>query len=171
MNTSCMDTGSIDMLHFHVADTRFCVNLSQTSRVLPLVALQAIPDAPDYIAGLLNLHGTSVPVVDLIYRLNLPHKRPYKLSACIVLCQVDGKTVGLIADNVDQVGTVEPDMIQLQNLFNGTNPPLLGLVESMQGMATWLSLEPVLGFDFAIPDDHMASDYHDILSLFSDKTA
>ncbi|PJA32695.1 MAG: hypothetical protein CO187_03190 [Zetaproteobacteria bacterium CG_4_9_14_3_um_filter_53_7] len=169
MKSPCVETASINVLYFHIGETRFCINLSQTSRVLPLVALQPIPDAPDYVAGVMNLHGRSVPVVDLVYRLNLPYTRPYKVSACIILCQIEEKMIGLIADDVDQIGVVEPEMIQLHSLFNGDKPPLLGLVESTQGMSAWLALEPVLDFDFSQSDGHIASDYHEILNSFPDK--
>jgi len=158
---------SVDMLYFHIGDIRFCVHLSRISSVLPLVALQPLPDAPDYLAGLMNMHGTSVPVVDLVYRLNLPDKRPYKVNACIILCQIKEREVGFIADDVDHIGPVDQQMVQLQTLFNGDRPPLLGMVESTQGMAAWLALDTILGFDFSLPDGHIAEDYHDLLSLFA----
>ncbi|OIO74808.1 MAG: hypothetical protein AUJ57_01470 [Zetaproteobacteria bacterium CG1_02_53_45] len=170
MTEPTVEQGSMNMLHFHIGDMHFCVSLAQASRVLPLVALQQLPDAPDYIAGLMNLHGRSVPVVDLIYRLNLPYKRSYNTDACIILCQVDDKTVGLIADDVDHVGSADHAMVQLQSLFNCNTPPLLGLVESKLGMAAWLALEPILDFDFSLPDGHVADDYHQILSALSDQT-
>jgi len=165
-----MKESSVDLLLFHIGDMRFCVEVAQVCKVFPLVALQQLPDAPDYLAGLMNLHGENVPVVDLTHRLNLPY-RHYKVSACIILCEIAGESVGFIADDIDQIESLDQHAVQLQTLFHCKKPPLLGMVESSGGMAAWLSLDTVLNIDFSLPDDYLVNDYHAILNVFSDATA
>jgi len=53
------------VLVFHIGADRYGLPLAAIRRVLPLMALKAIPGAPDTVAGLMNLHGTGVPVIDL----------------------------------------------------------------------------------------------------------
>jgi len=53
------------VLVFHIGPDRYGLPLRQVRRVLPLLELKGIPLAPDSVAGLMNLHGTPVPVIDL----------------------------------------------------------------------------------------------------------
>jgi chemotaxis-related protein WspB len=53
------------VLVFHIGRDRYGLPLRQVQRVLPLLELKGIPLAPDSVAGLMNLHGDPVPVVDL----------------------------------------------------------------------------------------------------------
>jgi len=53
------------ILVFHIGADRYGLPLRQVRRVLPLLELKGIPLAPDCVAGLLNLHGAPVPVIDL----------------------------------------------------------------------------------------------------------
>lgn len=53
------------VLVFHIGDDRYGLPLRQVRRVLPLLELKGIPLAPDSVAGLMNLHGAPVPVIDL----------------------------------------------------------------------------------------------------------
>ncbi|QGZ41881.1 chemotaxis-related protein WspB [Pseudoduganella flava] len=53
------------LLVFHIGADRYGLPLAVIRRVLPLMALKAIPGAPDAVAGLMNLHGTGIPVIDV----------------------------------------------------------------------------------------------------------
>lgn len=53
------------VLVFHMGADRYGLPLRQVRRVLPLLELKGIPLAPDSVAGLMNLHGEPVPVIDL----------------------------------------------------------------------------------------------------------
>jgi chemotaxis-related protein WspB len=53
------------VLMFPLDDERYGLDTSCIRRVLPLVELKRLAQAPKYVAGLMNYHGTSVPVIDL----------------------------------------------------------------------------------------------------------
>nr|WP_314539608.1 chemotaxis protein CheW [uncultured Massilia sp.] len=50
---------------FHIGRERYALPLAAVLRVLPVARLKALPGAPHYVPGLLDLHGEPVPVVDL----------------------------------------------------------------------------------------------------------
>ncbi|MDQ6993029.1 MAG: chemotaxis protein CheW [Mariprofundus sp.] len=158
-----MNQASVQLLYFHISDMRFCVDLCQTSKVVPLVALQQMPDSPDYLAGVMDLHGACVPIIDLVYRLNLSCQDHYQLTAAIVLCEISGNTVGFIVDEVESVGMVELASVQLRSLLDCSSPPLRGMVDSGRGMVAWLALERILAIDFSLPDADLVNDYHAML--------
>ncbi|WP_338758552.1 chemotaxis protein CheW [Massilia sp. METH4] len=53
------------VLVFHIGADRYGLPLACIRRVLPLMTLKAVPGAPDQVAGLMNLHGSSIPVIDV----------------------------------------------------------------------------------------------------------
>lgn len=53
------------LLVFHIGADRYGLRLRAVLRVLPLMELKKLPMAPDAVAGLMNLHGDPVPVIDL----------------------------------------------------------------------------------------------------------
>jgi purine-binding chemotaxis protein CheW len=78
-----------------------------------MAALAAVPDAPSFVLGLLDLRGRVVPVVDLRRRLGLPATEP-GLSTTICVVEAGGRGFGLVADAVTDVR------------------PLLGPVEALE---------------------------------------
>lgn len=53
------------LLIFHIGVDRYGLRLRDVVRVLPLLELKHLPLAPDAVAGLMDFHGQSVPVIDL----------------------------------------------------------------------------------------------------------
>ncbi|MDB5962719.1 MAG: chemotaxis protein [Massilia sp.] len=53
------------VLAFTIGADRYGLPLQAVARVLPAMALKLIPGAPDFVAGLMDLHGTPVPVLDV----------------------------------------------------------------------------------------------------------
>lgn len=53
------------LLVFHIGQDRYGLRLGAVQRVLPLLELKHLPLSPPAVAGLMNLHGQPVPVIDL----------------------------------------------------------------------------------------------------------
>lgn len=77
-----------------------------------MVALAPLPDGPPWVAGVADLRGTPVPVVDLAARLGRVPRTPV-LDRRIVVAGDPGEpsaraTVGLIVDEVTGVAAGRP---------------------------------------------------------------
>lgn len=98
------------VLVFHLGADRYGLPLRQVRRVLPLLELKGIPLAPDSVAGLLNLHGDPVPVIDLA-RISGGAPARQHFDTRIVVADYtapDGKlhALGLMAERVTGVQDV-----------------------------------------------------------------
>jgi len=62
---------TIGLLRFNILQQDMCIVLKYVLKVLPLLELQIVPDAPSYVKGLMNLQGNCVPVIDLAERLGI----------------------------------------------------------------------------------------------------
>ena len=62
---------------------------------------------PDYVRGVLNLRGVMVPIVDLRCRFGQGDTETTPLHVVIIV-QIDGRQVGLLADRVLDIVSFEP---------------------------------------------------------------
>jgi len=94
-------------IQFVVGENRFVLPAENVVGIVPLANLHEVPRAPDYVSGILNYHGESVPVIDMS-KLMSDSETAYRLSARIVLLQTsvegnDQKILGLLAEKVTEV--------------------------------------------------------------------
>lgn len=110
-----------DVLFFSIPGLPLCLPLQEVVKVLPIMALQEIPDGPDYLAGLLNYRGNSLMVIDLSLRLG---KGPptYTSDTPVILCAAE-RQGALIVSDVRGVGQVAEENRQMRELFSGSGQP------------------------------------------------
>jgi chemotaxis-related protein WspB len=98
------------VLVFHIGRERYALPLTAVQRVLPVARLKALPGAPDYVPGLLDLHGEAVPVVDLSRLAGTPPSA-VRYDTRILLVDVPAggqiRRLGLKAERVAGVAAIE----------------------------------------------------------------
>lgn len=103
------------VLVFLIGSDRYGLPLRAVGRVLPVLALKAVPGAPDFVAGLMDLHGAPVPVIDVTRLAGLPVPALW-LDSRIVLVDYplgqDGadatRALGLLVEHVIGIDTIDP---------------------------------------------------------------
>jgi chemotaxis-related protein WspB len=98
------------VLVFHIGRERYALPLAAVLRVLPVARLKALPGAPDYVRGLLDLHGEPVPVIDLSSLAGSPPDTVrYDTRILLVEVPVDGRMrrLGLKAERVIGVAAID----------------------------------------------------------------
>ena len=102
--------------------------IQHVDEVLPLCQLTAMPDSAPWVAGLLNLGGEMVPVLDLSVKIS-KHAHELELSDLIIVCQVDGKRLGVIVKEVLGVEQLVSTRVQAVPENVSFAPYLLGAAE------------------------------------------
>jgi chemotaxis-related protein WspB len=94
---------------FHIGPERYALPLAALLRVLPVARLKALPGAPDYVPGLLDLHGEPVPVIDLSRLAGCP-AAAVRYDTRILLVDIDvggqRRRLGLKAERVTGVTAI-----------------------------------------------------------------
>lgn len=102
-------------LAFRLAKHDFAMETSVLREIMGMQEIQPVPDAPDYVKGILNVRGKATPVIDLRIKLGLP-QAPFTYRTCIVLVEVEGErgrlVIGGILDGVSEVLTIPASMIE-----------------------------------------------------------
>lgn len=84
------------------------VDLLAIREIIPVRGATRLPQSPAYVAGLMNVRGTIVTVIDLSRRLGGPGTGT---DASVVLVEHRGKLVGVAVDEVTEVLRLRPDEI------------------------------------------------------------
>jgi purine-binding chemotaxis protein CheW len=96
-------------LLIRLGDQRYGVPLSAVERVLPMAAVLVLPESDDGLLGMLNLHGSVLPVVDPRARLGLVTPG---VAAGQRLILLRGATQFLMwVDEVDDVIALSPESV------------------------------------------------------------
>lgn len=66
----------MEMLLFKIGGDSYGVKLADVDEVLHMPTLRTIPSAPMFLAGVMNLRGILIPVIDILERLGLHRAAP-----------------------------------------------------------------------------------------------
>lgn len=97
--TSLLDDRALRLVVFDLERQRYALHLSAVERVLPMVAVSSLPNAPAIALGVINLHGEALPVLDLRRRLALP-AREYGVTAHLLVAKTSRRRVVVPVDEV-----------------------------------------------------------------------
>ena len=134
------------VLLFHIGRDRYGLPLAGIVRVLPLLELKQLPLTPDYVAGLMDLQGTPVPVIDLSRLAGLPAAAAqFDTRIVIVDYRAPGGTaqvLGLMASQVRGIADIDADKLDDSGVATA---PFLGQVASdSDGIVQLVELEHLL---------------------------
>jgi purine-binding chemotaxis protein CheW len=93
----------------------FAVPVEAVVEILDMRPMFRLPEAPAYLAGLIDVRGRSVPVIDLRVKLGLPATATTESTRVLVLeIAVSGRplALGLIADRVFEVMALDLSQVE-----------------------------------------------------------
>ncbi len=106
---------------FRVGTAEYAVPAAQVLHLESFERATHVPGAPDYVAGLVQVRGRVVPVVDLRHRFGLPAVER-TIDHRVVVVQVGTRVAGLLVDSAREVLQLDdasfekpPDIIARQS--------------------------------------------------------
>ncbi|NOX36911.1 MAG: chemotaxis protein CheW [Calditrichaeota bacterium] len=106
-----MDEEIYQMVSFILNEEEFGVDILKVQEIIKMVELTRVPNAPDFVEGVINLRGRIVPVIDLRKRFGLPSGEVDK-NTRIVIASVNDLVVGFLVDKVREVLRVPKAVIE-----------------------------------------------------------
>jgi purine-binding chemotaxis protein CheW len=117
-----------EMLICRLRDEWYAVELALLRAVQPARGLAPIPCTPAFVAGILNVRGTVVTVIDLAHRLGLGETPPTE-DALVLLTDCAGEGRGVVGLLVHEVlGDSWLPLDDLDHSLSG-NPAVRGIAE------------------------------------------
>lgn len=109
-NTTDDSTGG-EFLSFTLGREHYGVDILKVQEIRGYNAVTRVPDAPNYIKGVINLRGTIVPVIDLRLKLRLDEAR-YDAFTVMIVLNVEDRVVGIVVDGVSDVIPLTAEQIR-----------------------------------------------------------
>ena len=106
------DTSEIlQLVGFKIGQEEFGINILAVQEIIKIIDITKVPNASEYIEGVINLRGRIIPIVHLRKRLGMPVIEMDKNTRIIVV-EISGKTIGFIVDEVQEVLRISTDITE-----------------------------------------------------------
>ncbi|MDY6875191.1 MAG: chemotaxis protein CheW [Chloroflexota bacterium] len=125
-----MFDGDAQLLTFRLDDQEYALDIANVVQVVRMVAITQVPKVPEVVAGVINLRGRVIPVINLRKRCGLPAK-PYGLNDQLLIAKTDGRMMGLIVDVVSEVLTMPSGSLDFASEIGGRSIEYLSAVGKM----------------------------------------
>jgi purine-binding chemotaxis protein CheW len=138
--------GATEFISFAVGDEQYGVNIMAVREIKDWSAITQLPNQPPHMRGVLNLRGVIVPIIDLRCRFGIGVTDATPMHVIIVI-QIDGETVGLLADRVLDIIAVDGAQVQpVPKVSHDVRTGVLsGLVAIDKTMIALIDLKSLLG--------------------------
>lgn len=104
-----------NILTFRLGAEKLAIPAEYLREILEMVPVTRVPQASSFATGLINVRGVVVPLTDLRVALQIPRTPPTENTRVLVLEILLGEeksTVAVLADQVEEVTTVNPSEIE-----------------------------------------------------------
>ncbi len=148
-----------EFLTFTLGDEEYGVDILKVQEIRGYDTVTKIPDAPDFIKGVINLRGTIVPVVDMRIKFKLG-RADYNEFTVMIILNIARRVVGMVVDGVSDVMQLSAEQIRPAPEFGGSINTrfITGLGTLDERMLILVDIEKLMsGQDMALMDTHSQS--------------
>ncbi|WP_455220962.1 chemotaxis protein CheW [Kaarinaea lacus] len=135
-------------MQFYVDDNRFVLPAQDVIAIVPVVSLHEVPKAPEYVVGILNFHGESVPVID-IRALMSGARTEKRLSTRIAIVNFpvakrNQRLIGLLSEKLTEVMRIDESQFQPSGVTNAKTRYLGDVVTDTRGILQRLQVSELI---------------------------
>ncbi|RLB03581.1 MAG: chemotaxis protein CheW [Deltaproteobacteria bacterium] len=101
------------LVSFVLGKEEFGVDILMVQEIIRLATITPIPNAPEFIEGVINLRGKIIPIIDLRKRLKITKEEVKNAKHTrILVIEIDGNVTGFIVDAVSEVLKIPTSRIE-----------------------------------------------------------
>ena len=101
------DGNTVELATFFVGDALCGMDILKVQEINKLMDMTEVPQAPEYVKGILNLRGQIVTIIDIGNKLGLTAIKKSEESRNIIVNSED-EYIGLLVDHISDVISAEP---------------------------------------------------------------
>lgn len=144
-NSEKHQENSIKLATFYVGKALCGIDILNIQEINKHFEVTTVPQAPDYVVGVLNLRGKIVTILDLGKKLGLSQIQSNKISRNIIVRSQD-ELIGLIVDSISDVVTADHEKIEPapSNIGGMKGKFFKGVMKTQSTLIGILDIEEVL---------------------------
>jgi len=136
-------------LTFELAGEIYAIDILRVQEIKGWDKVTSVPNAPNYMQGVINLRGLIVPIVDLRKRFELevvPYTETTVVIVMKVYSEIQDRTMGIIVDAVSDVHNIKQEEIKPAPVMHGaiSNEFINGLATVNNKMLIIINVDALL---------------------------
>lgn len=140
-------------LTFSLGAEQYGLEILKIKEIIGMMPVTALPQAPDYLKGVINLRGKVIPIVDLRKKFTMPEQAETERT-CIIVVEVAGQgtpcLTGLIVDAVSEVLNIKGEQIEAHSSMGELHSEtVLGLAKTESGVKILLDIDRVINSEIS----------------------
>jgi purine-binding chemotaxis protein CheW len=141
----------LHIVGFQVGRETYGVPITSLHEIVRVPEITAVPDAPEYMEGVINLRGKIVSVIDLRKRLGEKKVSGNRRNRILVI-EHNGKLAGLIVDSASEVLKIPSSDVEESptSLEEGGTNCVTGLGKYKGRLIVLLDMTKLLDFDLKL---------------------
>ena len=92
----------LQLVSFNIGGEEFGVDILQVQEINRMLEVTRVPNAPEYVDGVINLRGKVIPIIDLRRRFGM-ERREHDKNTRIVVVELSRKIVGFVVEGLREV--------------------------------------------------------------------
>jgi purine-binding chemotaxis protein CheW len=104
---------TVELATFYAGEALCGMDILKIQEINKLLEMTPVPQAPDYVKGILNLRGQIVTVIDLCKKLGLPEVDVNTAESRNIIVNFGSEYVGLLVERISDVVRADWDSVHL----------------------------------------------------------
>jgi len=118
---------------FMLGDEKYGVDILNVSTISEYLEITKVPDAPNYVEGIINLRGDIIPVINLKKRFSIAEKE-ISDETRIIIYSIKGVAIGFLVDEASQVMRInDEDVEPTPSILRGSDREYISGVGKQDG--------------------------------------
>lgn len=138
----------VQMVVFTLHEKEYGIPVYDAKEVIKVPKIVEMPNAPQFISGVINLRGSIICIVDLRKQFNFPVKESEELR--IIIVRIKKMLIGLIVDKVNEVLKISKSKIESVPRYLDIQIPnncIVGIAKQDERIITLLNLNNILSIE------------------------
>ncbi len=156
-NKKAQPVSARQILPICVQNNQYAIDLIFVECVLPYTTLGPLVNSADFLIGLMDYRGKSIPVIDLGLWLGMKPTEPYNPDTPVIVCKSGQKQTAFVVTDVMQIEAINPNSIKTQNTHKNSNVNFEATVNLKSHKVLLFDMKHVLSVNFIAPNSELSS--------------
>ena len=102
---------STNLVTFRLGSGEYAIDIMQAKEIIKMEKITLIPNAPDFVEGVINFRGNIIPIIYFKKRFHLEETEGDKNTG-IIIVKIEDVDMGIIIDSISKVVSISNSDIQ-----------------------------------------------------------
>lgn len=128
-----MEGKEMKILIFNLNGEHYATDITDVERILGYIEPTEMPDAPNFVEGVINYENSILPILNLSKKFNfqLVNEQVEKEAKKIIVVKRDKKKFGVIVDTVYEVSNVSSNLFEEAPTITSTSSSSKSYIEGL----------------------------------------